>query len=245
MQVEAFRWSPRGMTTVDDVLRSVYGPQRRPRDRSDADGHESSTRDGGARYTSRLERRRRPSITRGYGGGVRHDRNDGEVPLRGRDARGRAGQGHDRGVVGQRRPQPARGPGHPSHARSPSARASRSRSPSRRSRWSRSCTSRGRWARSLRSGVPVPRHIENLRQDTKNKRFAAVLGDVVERVGGGWSLTEASDGTPTCSPRTSWRCSARPSSPVKMDEAFDQLQRYIRRDLELTRARCARRSSTR
>jgi len=43
----------------------------------------------------------------------------------------------------------------------------------------------------LRAGVPVTEAIDNLRQDAKNKRFRAVLNDVLERVTAGRSLASS------------------------------------------------------
>ena len=43
----------------------------------------------------------------------------------------------------------------------------------------------------LRAGVPMTEALDNLRMDAKNKRFKEVLGDVLDRVIGGRSVTEA------------------------------------------------------
>src|SRR6478609_1530340 len=43
----------------------------------------------------------------------------------------------------------------------------------------------------LRAGVPMTEALDNLRIDATNKRFKAVLGDVLDRVTGGRSVTEA------------------------------------------------------
>lgn len=43
----------------------------------------------------------------------------------------------------------------------------------------------------LRAGVPMTEALDNLRQDAANKRFQAVLADVLDRVMGGRSVTES------------------------------------------------------
>ena len=87
----------------------------------------------------------------------------------------------------------------------------------------------------LRAGVPVTEAIDNLRVDAKNKRLKAVLGDVLERVAAGRSLAEALGAHDDIFPAYFMAMLRSAELTGKMDEAFDQLYKYIRRDVELTR----------
>ncbi len=88
----------------------------------------------------------------------------------------------------------------------------------------------------LRAGVPMTEALDNLRQDATNKRFKAVLGDVLDRVTGGRSVTEALSVHADIFPSYFMALLGSAELTGRMDEAFDQLHSYIRRDLELTRA---------
>lgn len=88
----------------------------------------------------------------------------------------------------------------------------------------------------LRAGVPMTEAIDNLRIDAKNKRFKAVLGDVLERVTGGRSVTEALNAHADVFPPYFMALLSSAELTGRMDEAFDQLHKYIRRDVELTRS---------
>ncbi len=88
----------------------------------------------------------------------------------------------------------------------------------------------------LRAGVPMTEAIDNLRIDANNKRFKAVLGDVLERVMAGRSVTEALGNHADIFPSYFLPLLAAAELTGRMDEAFDQLHAYIRRDIELTRA---------
>ena len=88
----------------------------------------------------------------------------------------------------------------------------------------------------LRAGVPMTEALDNLRMDAKNKRFKAVLADVLDRVTGGRSVTEALTLHADVFPSYFMALLGSAELTGRMDEAFDQLHAYIRRDIELTRA---------
>lgn len=88
----------------------------------------------------------------------------------------------------------------------------------------------------LRAGVPMTEALENLRQDAKNKRFKEVLGDVVDRVTAGRSITSSLSQHADIFPSYFMALLSAAELTGRMDEAFDQLHAYIRRDLELTRS---------
>ena len=88
----------------------------------------------------------------------------------------------------------------------------------------------------LRAGVPVTEALANLREDAENKRFKEVLGDVLDRVAGGRSVTESLDRHADVFPPYFMALLGSAELTGRMDEAFDQLHSYIRRDVELTRA---------
>ena len=88
----------------------------------------------------------------------------------------------------------------------------------------------------LRAGVPVTEALANLREDAENKRFREVLGDVLDRVAGGRSVTESLDRHADVFPPYFMALLGSAELTGRMDEAFDQLHSYIRRDVELTRA---------
>jgi type IV pilus assembly protein PilC len=87
----------------------------------------------------------------------------------------------------------------------------------------------------LRAGVPMTEAIENLRADAKNKRFRTVLGDVLEKVTAGRSVTEALSLHSDIFPSYFMALLGSAELTGQMDGAFDQLHSYIRRDLELQR----------
>lgn len=88
----------------------------------------------------------------------------------------------------------------------------------------------------LRAGVPMTEALDNLRQDATNKRFKEVLGDVLDRVTGGRSVTESLSRHADIFPSYFMALLGSAELTGRMDEAFDQLHGYIRRDVELTRA---------
>lgn len=88
----------------------------------------------------------------------------------------------------------------------------------------------------LRAGVPVTEALANLRADTDNKRFAEILGDVLDHVASGRSVTESLDRHADVFPPYFMALLGSAELTGRMDEAFDQLHAYIRRDVELTRA---------
>jgi type IV pilus assembly protein PilC len=88
----------------------------------------------------------------------------------------------------------------------------------------------------LRAGVPMTEALDNLRQDAENKRFKEILGDVLDRVTAGRSVTEALSLHADVFPPYFMALLGSAELTGQMDEAFDQLHTYIRRDVELTRA---------
>lgn len=88
----------------------------------------------------------------------------------------------------------------------------------------------------LRAGVPVTEAIANLREDAENNRFRELLGDVLDRVAAGRSLTESLDRHADVFPSYFMALLGSAELTGRMDEAFDQLHSYIRRDVELTRS---------
>ena len=88
----------------------------------------------------------------------------------------------------------------------------------------------------LRAGVPMTEALDNLRQDAKNKKFREVLTDVLDRVTGGRSVTEALSLHGDIFPSYFMALLGSAELTGRMDEAFAQLHGYIRRDIELTRA---------
>lgn len=88
----------------------------------------------------------------------------------------------------------------------------------------------------LRAGVPVTEAIDNLRQDSENRRFQLILGDVLDRVTAGRSVTEALSMHADIFPSYFMALLGASEHTGAMDEAFDQLHAYIKRDVELNRA---------
>jgi len=88
----------------------------------------------------------------------------------------------------------------------------------------------------LRAGVPMTEALNNLRLDAENDRFKAVLGDVLDRVVAGRSVTESLSLHADIFPTYFMALLGSAELTGRMDEAFDQLHAYIRRDVELTRA---------
>jgi len=88
----------------------------------------------------------------------------------------------------------------------------------------------------VRSGVPITEAIETIRRDTKNKKFNEVLADINERVGAGYSLAEGVNRHAEVFPAYFVAMLGSAELTGKVDEAFQQLYLYIRRDIELRRA---------
>ena len=88
----------------------------------------------------------------------------------------------------------------------------------------------------LRAGVPVTEAIDNLRRDADNKKLREVLSDVLERVAGGRALADALAMHDEVFPPYYMAMLRSAELTGRMDEAFDQLHKYLRRDVELTRA---------
>lgn len=88
----------------------------------------------------------------------------------------------------------------------------------------------------VKAGVPVTEAIETIRRDTKNKRFAAALADINERVSAGYSISEGVNRHADIFPSYFVAMLGSAELTGKVDEAFEQLHAYIKRDLELARA---------
>ena len=87
----------------------------------------------------------------------------------------------------------------------------------------------------LRAGVPMTEAIDNLREDASNKRFKEMLADVLHRVSAGRSVTESLSLHADIFPSYFMALLGSAELTGRMDEAFDQLHAYIRRDVELSR----------
>ena len=87
----------------------------------------------------------------------------------------------------------------------------------------------------MRAGVPLPESLENLRQDTTNKRFVGVLSDILERVSSGRSVADAIAVHDDVFPAYFIAMLGSAEYTGRLDEAFDQLHTYLKRDLELSR----------
>ena len=88
----------------------------------------------------------------------------------------------------------------------------------------------------IRAGIPIIEALDTLRVDTKSKRFQLVLSDVVEKVGtGGVSLGDAIASHGDVFPSYFMAMLRSAELTGKMDDAFEQLHRYIRRDVQLTK----------
>src|SRR5690606_31697622 len=72
--------------------------------------------------------------------------------------------------------------------------------------------------------------------DAENPRFKEILTDVLERVTAGRSVTESLSHHADVFPSYFMALLGSAELTGRMDEAFDQLHAYIRRDVELTRA---------
>jgi type IV pilus assembly protein PilC len=88
----------------------------------------------------------------------------------------------------------------------------------------------------VKAGVPITEAIETIRRDTKNKRFGAALADINERVSSGYSISEGVNRHADIFPPYFVAMLGSAELTGKVDEAFEQLHSYIKRDLELRRA---------
>lgn len=88
----------------------------------------------------------------------------------------------------------------------------------------------------IRAGVPMVEALDNLRRDMKNKRFQLVLGDVLERVTGGATVADAIANHADVFPPYFMAMLRSSELTGRMDDSFLQLYRYIKRDVQLTKA---------
>ena len=86
----------------------------------------------------------------------------------------------------------------------------------------------------IRSGIPLLEALDTLGRDVKNKRFQSVLRDVAEKVGNdGVTLADAMGAHADVFPGYFMAMLRSAELTGKMDEAFEQLYKYIRRDVQL------------
>ncbi len=88
----------------------------------------------------------------------------------------------------------------------------------------------------IRAGVPMVEALDNMRRDSKNKRFQLVLGDVLERVTGGSTVADAIAHHADVFPPYFMSMLRSSELTGRMDDSFLQLYRYIKRDVQLTKA---------
>ena len=88
----------------------------------------------------------------------------------------------------------------------------------------------------IRAGVPMVEALDNLRRDSKNKRFQLVLGDILERVTGGATVADAISHHADVFPPYFMSMLRSSELTGRMDDSFLQLYRYIKRDVQLTKA---------
>lgn len=88
----------------------------------------------------------------------------------------------------------------------------------------------------VRAGVPLTEALETIRRDVKNKRFNEALADISERVSSGYSISEGVNRHADIFPPYFVAMLGSAELTGKVDDAFEQLYKYIRRDLELGRA---------
>ncbi|HMS13646.1 MAG TPA: type II secretion system F family protein [Microthrixaceae bacterium] len=87
----------------------------------------------------------------------------------------------------------------------------------------------------MRAGVPVLDAIENLRQDTKNQRFVAIMTDILERVSAGATVADAIAQHADVFPPYYMAMLRSSEYTGRMDEAFEVLYYYLKRDVSLSR----------
>lgn len=88
----------------------------------------------------------------------------------------------------------------------------------------------------LRAGVPMTEALANMRDSATDKRFREVLDDVYERVASGRNLAESLSVHGDVFPGYYMAMLGASELTGRMDLAFDQLYRYIKRDVTLSRA---------
>lgn len=87
----------------------------------------------------------------------------------------------------------------------------------------------------LRAGVPILEALDNLRMDAKNRKFREVLDDVINRVGEGDTFAGAIAVHADVFPPYMVPMLRSAEFSGRMDETFEQLHTYLRRDIELSR----------
>ncbi len=87
----------------------------------------------------------------------------------------------------------------------------------------------------LRAGVPMTEAIDSVRRGTENKRFAGILSDVLDRVTAGEPVTTALGRHDDIFPPYFMALLGSAELTGRMDHAFDQLHKYIKRDVALTK----------
>ncbi|MFV0318558.1 MAG: type II secretion system F family protein [Microthrixaceae bacterium] len=88
----------------------------------------------------------------------------------------------------------------------------------------------------LRAGVPMTEALDNMREASDNKRFTEVLSDIYEKVSSGRSLTDSIALHAEIFPAYFLAMLSAAELTGRMDQAFDQVYGYIKRDVALSRA---------
>ena len=87
----------------------------------------------------------------------------------------------------------------------------------------------------LRAGIPIVDAIDVIRQETTQKVFARVLGDIVDRLRAGETLTSCVESHPEAFPQFYVGIVRSAELTGNLDTVMDQLAAYIDRDLEARR----------
>lgn len=87
----------------------------------------------------------------------------------------------------------------------------------------------------VRAGVPVLDALRGLEADAHNKRFKNVLGDMIQLIGNGSTVGDAAARHDSVFPPYFLAILHSAELTGRMDTAFDELHRYIKRDVSLTK----------
>jgi type IV pilus assembly protein PilC len=87
----------------------------------------------------------------------------------------------------------------------------------------------------IRAGVPVLDALRSIETDATNKRFKGVLGDMIQMIGNGATVGDAAARHASVFPPYFLAILHSSELTGRMDLAFDELHRYIKRDVALTK----------
>ncbi|MEI2686598.1 MAG: type II secretion system F family protein [Cypionkella sp.] len=87
----------------------------------------------------------------------------------------------------------------------------------------------------VRAGVPVLDALRSIESDATNKRFKGVLGDMIQMIGNGATVGDAAARHASVFPPYFLAILHSSELTGRMDLAFDELHRYIKRDVALTK----------